>query len=327
MKEQYPANSSSFRVLIINPNTSTQMTEALKPIIQALKYNDIHYEYFTAPNQSVTLPDGRVIEPVPSINSGDDSVQSAQHCRPFVEPLIPQYDAFLVACYSAHPLVGMLRSTIKALESKARQSDSGTLHVFADGQEINPSKGKKYVTGIFEASVTTSMMLISSFHLLADWSHHKVQSQDTFGVVTTGTVWKKELTKAVAAMINGPDENEEDKKNSISDVVDSSPTPPPVSVPRFAGVETTGLTAVELHKTPPEEVRRRMIEATEKLLKGTAHPVRAVCLGCAGMAGMEEAVRAGCVKAYGEIEGEEVHIVDGVVSGIGLLVNACKARV
>lgn len=328
MKEQYPASSSSFRVLIINPNTSTQMTEALKPIIQALKYNDIRYEYFTAPNQSVTLPDGRVIEPVPSINSGDDSVQSAQHCRPFVEPLIPQYDAFLVACYSAHPLVGMLRSTIKALESKARQSDSGTLHVFADGQEINPSKGRKYVTGIFEASVTTSMMLISSFHLLADWSHHKVQSQDTFGIVTTGAVWKKELTKAVAAMINGPDESEENKKkNSISDVVDSSPTPPPVSVPRFAGVETTGLTAVELHKTPPEEVRRRMIEATEKLLKGTAHPVRAVCLGCAGMAGMEEAVRAGCVKAYGEIEGEEVHIVDGVVAGVGLLVNACKARV
>lgn len=329
-KEQDPASSSSFRVLIINPNTSTQMTEALKPIIQGLNYADIHFDYFTAPKQSVTLPDGRVIEPVPSINSGDDSVQSAQHCRPFVEPLIPQYDALLVACYSAHPLVGMLRSTIKALENKARQSDSGTLHVFADGQEINPSKGKKYVTGIFEASVTTSMMLISSFHLLADWSHHKTQSQDTFGIVTTGAVWKKELTKAVAAMINGPDESEDQKRDLISGVVGTSPTPSPpapVSVPRFAGVETTGLTAVELHEMPPEEVRRRMIEATEKLLKGTAHPVRAVCLGCAGMAGMEEAVRAGCIKAYGETEGENVHIVDGVVAGVGLLVNACKARV
>lgn len=334
MKEQDPASFSSFRVLIINPNTSIQMTKALKPIVQGLNYSDIHFDYFTAPNQSVTLPDGGVIEPVPSINSGDDSVQSAQHCRPFVEPLIPKYDAFLVACYSAHPLVGMLRSTIKALENKARQSDSGTLQVFADGQEINPSKGKKYVTGIFEASVTTSMMLISSFHLLADWSHHKIQSQDTFGIVTTGAVWKKELTKAVAAMINGPDESEEKekkkKKDFISDVVDMSPTPSPpapVSVPRFAGVETTGLTAVELHETPPEEVRRRMIEATEKLLKGTAHPVRAVCLGCAGMAGMEEAVRVGCIQAYGEIEGENVHIVDGVVAGVGLLVNACKSQV
>lgn len=223
----------------------------------------------------------------------------------------------------------MLRSTIKTLEDKARQSDSGTFHVFADGQEINPSKGKKYVTGIFEASVTTSMMLISSFHLLADWNHHKTQSQDTFGIVTTGAVWKKELTKAVAAMINGPDDSEEKKiKPDVVDTTSPTPSPPaPVSVPRFAGVETTGLTAVELHETPPGEVRRRMIEATEKLLKGTAHPVRTVCLGCAGMAGMEEAVRAGCVKAYGEIEGENVHIVDGVVAGVGLLVNACKAQV
>ncbi|EEA25637.1 hypothetical protein TMatcc_006130 [Talaromyces marneffei ATCC 18224] len=329
MQEQDPASSASFRVLIINPNTSTQMTEALKPIIQGLNYTDIHFDYFTAPKQSITLPDGQVIEPVPSINSGDDSVQSAQHCRPFVDPLMPKYDAFLVACYSAHPLVGMLRSTIKALENKARQSDSGTLHVFADGQAIIPSKGKKYVTGIFEASVTTSMMLISSFDLLADWSHHKIQSQDTFGIVTTGAVWKQELTKAVGAMINGPDESEEKKmKSDVGDAMSPAPSPQaPVSVPRFAGVETTGLTAVELHETPPQEVRRRMIEATEKLLKGTAHPVRAVCLGCAGMAGMEEAVRAGCIKAYGKTEGENVHIVDGVVAGVGLLVNACKARV
>lgn len=324
MKEKDP---SSFKLLVINPNSSTQMTDALKPIVQRLNYNDFHFDYFTAPNQHVTLPDGRVIEPVPSINSGDDSVQSALHCRPFVEPLIPKYDAFLVACYSAHPLVGMLRSTITGLETKARQSDTGKLQVFVGG-EIDPTKARKYVTGIFEASVTSSLMLISSFHLQADWSHHKTQSQDTFGIVTTGAVWKAELTKAVSAMINGPEEADEKKKKNAGSLVTSpTPSPPPTSVARFAGVQTTGLTAIELHETPPEEVRRRMIDATEKLLKGTAHPVRAVCLGCAGMVGMEEAVRAGCINAYGETEGENVHIVDGVVAGIGLLVNACKARV
>ncbi|EED21515.1 hydantoin racemase (Dcg1), putative [Talaromyces stipitatus ATCC 10500] len=328
MRNQTPTSSRStpFRILIINPNTSTQMTESLKPIVQGLNYNDIQFDYFTAPNKHVTLPDGRVIEPVHSINSGEDSIQSAHHCRPFVEPLIPKYDAFLVACYSAHPLVGMLRSTIKALENKARHSDSGTLHVFVE-EEINPGKAKKYVTGIFEASVTSSLMLISSFHLLADWSHHKAQSQDTWGIVTTGAVWKEELTKAVGFMINGPEESEE-KRRKLLNAEHTSPTPSPAppSVPRFAGVETTGLTAVELHKTPPEEVRRRIIDATEKILKGSSHPVRAVCLGCAGMAGMEEAVRAGCIKAYGETEGENVHIVDGVVAGVGLLVNSCKSR-
>ena len=150
---------------------------------------------------------------------------------------------------------------------------------------------------------------------------------------------KKELTKAVAAMTNGSDEREdrgkkeeEKKKKDISVLEQQTSLSPPLPtsaplVSRFAGVETTGLTAIELHEMPPEEVRWRMIQTTEKLLKEASQPVRAVCLGCAGMAGMDEAVRAGCVNVYGEIKGENVHIVDGVVAGVGLLVNACKARV
>lgn len=295
-----------FKILVINPNTSTHMTDALKPIVAELNYSDIHFDYFTAPTQAVTLPDGRVIEGIPSINSGEDSVKSAHHCRPFVEPLIPQYDAFLVACYSAHPLVGMLRATIAGLEARARQQADGSGVLPVLGGEFS-SKKRRYVTGILEASVSSSLMLISAFHLQGDWSLHKVQAQDTFGIVSTGAVWKPELTTAVTAMLNGPDDSES-------------------AAPRFAGVETTGLTAGELHETPAEEVRKRMSEATTRLLKSTSRPVRAVCLGCAGMAGMNEAVRAGCIEAYGQAEGESVHIVDGVVAGVGLLVNACKAQ-
>lgn len=77
MKEQdSSASSRVFRILIINPNTSTQMTETLKPIVQRLDYDDVEFDYFNAPNKSVTLPDRRLVEPVPSINSGEDSVQS-----------------------------------------------------------------------------------------------------------------------------------------------------------------------------------------------------------------------------------------------------------
>ncbi|KAH8698518.1 putative hydantoin racemase [Talaromyces proteolyticus] len=304
----------SFKVLIINPNTSTHMTDALKPIVARLNYNDIHFDYFTAPSEPVTLPDGKVIDGVPSINSGEDSVKSALHCRPFVTPLIPKYDAFLVACYSAHPLVGMLKARIAELETQARQSETGALSV--SGGEIS-SKTRKYVTGIFESSISASLTLISAFQLEGYESGRKFQAQDTFGIVTTGAVWKTELTKAVTSMLNGENVS---KLFSLPSSSSSS------SAPRFAGVETTGLTAIELHDTPAEEVRRRMVDATEKLLKSTSRPVRAVCLGCAGMAGMEEAVRAGCVKAYGEKDGESVHIVDGVVAGVGWLVNACKAR-
>jgi Asp/Glu/hydantoin racemase len=302
------STSTRFSILIINPNTSTHMTDALKPIVENLQYTDIQFDYFTAPDAPVTLPDGRVIHGIPSINSGEDSARSALHCRPFVEPLIPKYDAFLVACYSAHPLVGMLKHTIRALENRVREDGSASPSIL--GEPVSPYR-RKYVTGIFEASVATSLMLISSFRLLDDWTLHKGQATDTFGIVTTGSNWKSELTNAVTEMILRPAGQEGDSTSKTTN--------------QFAGVETTGLTAGQLHDTPPDEVRKKMRDATERLLKSTALPVSAVCLGCAGMAGMEEAVREGCIKAYGEVEGQNVHIIDGVVTGVGLVVNACKA--
>jgi Asp/Glu/hydantoin racemase len=291
-----PNDNHRFSILIINPNTSTHMTNALKPILESLDYADIHFDYFTAPSsESVTLPDGRIINGVPSINSGEDSITSALHCRPFVEALVPRYDAFLVACYSAHPLVGMLREAITKYEQTSSRQDSAITEY-----------RKKYVTGIFEASVLTSFSLVSSFHLMGDANFHKAQAKDTFGIVTTGSIWRDELTRAVTDMIV----NSGDSGGSTA---------------RFAGVETTGLTAGELHTTPAEEVRRRISDATERLIKSTSHPVSAICMGCAGMAGMEEAVRDGCIRAYGERQGRRVRIVDGVVAGAGMLVTACKA--
>jgi len=295
-------NMPRFSVLIINPNTSTQMTDALKPIVENLSY-DVQFDYFTAPSTSVTLPGGRVIDGVPSIDSGEDSARSALHCRSFLEPLLSKHDAFLVACYSAHPLVGMLKESIDKPQEMAGYEEP-LIRQSAAGES---SRRRKYVTGIFEASVSTSLTLISSFQLFDDRNLKKRQATDMFGIITTGSIWKSELTEAVAQMLVRPDGND---GNSTS---------------RFAGVETTGLTAIQLHKTPPEEVRKRMIDATETLLKNAPSPVSAVCLGCAGMAGMEEAVREGCVKAYQE-RGRSVCIIDGVVAGVGLLVNACKAN-
>lgn len=291
------STAPQFSILIINPNTSTHMTDALKPIVQNLNYADIQFDYFTAPSsESVTLHDGRVVHGTSSINSAEDSANSALHCWPFIEPLIPEYDAFLVACYSAHPLVGMLKREIKRLEKAAHLDESSS----------GKRRRHKYVTGIFEASIATSLFLISSFQLLDDRDLTKAQAEDSFGIVTTGSIWKPELSKAVMEMLG--DSGEQDGHTA-----------------RFAGVETTGLTAAELHDTPPDEVRRRISDATERLLRGVWTPVGAVCLGCAGMAGMEEAVREGCIKAYGEEGGRNVRIVDGVVAGVGMLVNACKA--
>ncbi|KAJ5082416.1 hypothetical protein N7532_011459 [Penicillium argentinense] len=273
-----------FRILVINPNTSTHMTEALKPILQRLNHSDVQFDYFTAPNETLIL-DGRVCEPIASINNGEESAQSALNCSSVLEK-VAQYDGFLVACYSAHPLVGMLRQRIK------------------DTEQSTTSQRTKYVTGIFEASVTASLSLISGFDFATPGALQKKQADDTFGIVTTGSAWKDELNKAVTDMLVG------------------SGLP---SSGRFAGTETTGLTAVELHTTAPGKVRKKIIEATQRLLLNAPSPVRAVCLGCAGMAGMEEAVREGCIQAYGATEGSRVRIVDGVVAGAGNLVTACKA--
>ncbi|GAB1193582.1 hypothetical protein APSETT444_002803 [Aspergillus pseudonomiae] len=282
-------SKSRLSVLIINPNTSTHMTDALKPIVDNLGFADVQFDYLTAPNESVTLEDGRVIDGVPSINSGEDSATSALHCRPFVEPLIPKYDGFLVACYSAHPLVGMLKEAITKFESSALSGDS--------------KPKRKYVTGIFEASVLMSLSLVGSFHMVAGPGLHKTQSKEMFGIISTGSIWRDELSRAVETFLV----NADDKTTSTN---------------RFAGVETTGLTAVELHTTPAEEVRRRISEATRRLIQTAPHPLTAICMGCAGMAGMEEAVRDGCVEAYGREEGNRVRIVDGVVAGAGMLVTA-----
>jgi Asp/Glu/hydantoin racemase len=145
----------------------------------------------------------------------------------------------------------------------------------------------KPVTGIFESSVATSLQLI--------------HPNEKFGIVSTGKVWEDILTEAVEKFIG-------EKATGQS---------------RFAGVETTGLNATELHDTPQDEVRKRMKEATKRLLrKGN---VGAVCLGCAGMAGFDEMVRDAAIEELGEEKGRRVRIVDGVKAGVAWLEGAVRA--
>lgn len=267
------------KIMVINPNVSTEMTDALKPIMDRLNFTDVEWHFYTSPCDSNSRE-----APIDSINNSVDSAKTAWVCRNTTQ-YIPDFDAFLVACYSAHPLVGILRQAIAEYESK------------------HDSHRHRYVTGIFEASVTTSLSLISAFKL-TPVMYARDQVEDSFGIVTTGSGWKQELTNAVTEMLVGKDRE----------------TPA-----CFAGVETTGLSALELHHTDPDEVRRRISEATARLLQNSSTFVAAVCLGCAGMVGMEEAVREGCIKAYGKQEGLRVRIVDGVIAGARQLADHCRS--
>lgn len=143
------------------------------------------------------------------------------------------------------------------------------------------------VLGIFEASITTALQLLDP----------DFEKQETFGIVSTGKVWEGLLGRAVRGFLGS-------KLGRGGE--------------RFAGVETTGLDATELHGAPREEVRRRVKEAVGRLVrKGEGEgEVTVVVLGCAGMVGMEGWVR--------EEVGEEVRVVDGVVAGVGALVGLVR---
>jgi Asp/Glu/hydantoin racemase len=68
------------------------------------------------------------------------------------------FDAFLVACYSVHPLVSKIKDI------------------------VHPSV---HVIGIFEASITTAVSLLGS------------PRNATFGIVSTGSIWESLLTTGV----------------------------------------------------------------------------------------------------------------------------------
>ena len=207
--------------------------------------------YFTAPSGPK------------SINDEDDAVESVKHCLPALRESLDRHDGFLVACYSQHPLVPLLKD------------------------ETIIKGARKPVTGIFEASVSTSLQVI--------------HPNEKFGIVSTGKVWESILSDATVAFLGTGSEASR----------------------RFAGVETTGLNATDLHDAPAEEVRKRMKDAVKRLLK--KGDVGAICLGCAGMAGMEKMVREACIEELGSVDGKRVRVVDGVMAGVAWLEGAIRA--
>lgn len=142
------------------------------------------------------------------------------------------------------------------------------------------------MTGIFDASVSAALDLLAP--------------TEKFGIVSTGSQWQGLLDGAVASYLG----------------TTSGDAPSE----RFAGTETTGLNADELHATPKEVVDRR-IKAAVKVLLGRG--ARVICLGCAGMSGMDETVRQACA----EVKVEGVRVVDGVVWGAVILEGMMRTGV
>lgn len=223
------SNMAPRSILVINPNSTASITDSLKQMLEPLVPADTILSFFTGPPAAPK-----------SINDNETSARSADACLPALIPLLPHHAGFVVACYSEHSLVPLLRQYTK-----------------------------KPVVGIFEASITHALLL---------------KGTSGWGIVTTGKIWEDLLSIGVGNFV-GEDGN------------------------GFEGVESTGLNADELHSVGHDEVKKKIGDAVVRLIgRGD---VRVICLGCAGMAGLDDAV----TKAL-EPLGKSVYIIDGVKAGV-----------
>ncbi|KAK0629444.1 Asp/Glu/hydantoin racemase [Bombardia bombarda] len=252
------------RILVVNPNSSAAMTHGVEEAIRGMGLSESTETYtYTAPPESPA-----------SIDDGDDVLASSEVVYKNLTSTgaLQQYDAVLVACFSVHPLVHRLA-------------------------ELQGSRGKLVVTGIFEASIQASLALLTTPPL-------DTAPPRKWGIVTTGKFWEAHLTRGVDKFL-GVDAGSANSK--------------------FAGVETTGLTAGDFHgHVDPAVIKQKLTEATKRLLDQGA--VDCVVMGCAGMAGLEDIIRAAAVEKYGLERGNQVFIIDGVRAGVGLLEQTVRNK-
>ncbi|CCF33494.1 carbon-nitrogen hydrolase [Colletotrichum higginsianum] len=128
------------RVLLVNPNSTRAMTDACVSMVESQLPSDVIVTGFTAPRPSPSAIEGSF-----------DNVMSAAAAARAVLPLAATHDAVLVACYSDHALIRMLR------EELPRQP----------------------VIGIMEASLFAARTLGGRFGLIAVSERSRVLHEDS----------------------------------------------------------------------------------------------------------------------------------------------------
>lgn len=133
-----------------------------------------------------------------------------------------------------------------------------------------------------------------------------------FGIITTTDIWGPVLDSVVRS-------------------ADPEMLGPERAAALFAGVQSVGLDAMQLHGAEPEagEVDRRFSDAVKRLVQGGEEELCVIVLGCAGMVGMEKLVREEWAKLRRRKSGEvweEGRVVDGVKAGIGILQGLVRAK-
>ncbi|KXT01010.1 hypothetical protein AC578_4429 [Pseudocercospora eumusae] len=140
-----PSQAKQIRILLCNPNATESMTNSCLNMVSPTLPPDVSITGFTGPsNDAPTAIEGLF-----------DSVLSSAACARALLPIqeSESYDAILVACYSNHPLIAMLREEF----------------------EIP-------VIGIMEASLLAARTLGARFGIVATSQRSKVMHQDSVQV-------------------------------------------------------------------------------------------------------------------------------------------------
>lgn len=153
-------------------------------------------------------------------------------------------------------------------------------------EQIQARRPDLPVTGIFEASVLASLPL--------------VRPGRGWGIVTTGKFWEAHLSEAIASFLGG-------------------------GAGSFLGVQSTGLVAGDFHGDVPPEVIRDKLKAATKRLLAVEQP-DCILMGCGGMAGLEEVIRAAVREQLGEQSAKDVYVVDGVRAGVGVIEQMVRSK-
>ncbi|EPY51389.1 hydantoin racemase family protein [Schizosaccharomyces cryophilus OY26] len=90
------------RILIINPNSTGEMTNNVKKVLASCTPPNVELHFLTCP------PEGPA-----AIESMYDGIISTSVVMKYLKCHPPQCDAFLIACYSDHPLVSALREAYR----------------------------------------------------------------------------------------------------------------------------------------------------------------------------------------------------------------------
>ncbi|KAF2691580.1 carbon-nitrogen hydrolase [Lentithecium fluviatile CBS 122367] len=133
------AITKTIRILLCNPNATEFMTNACLEMLKPTLPADVSVYGFTAP------------KPAPSAIEGNfDNIMSAAAAARAIVPIANGYDAFLVACYSDHALIKMLR------------------------EELNQP-----IIGIMEASLLAARTLGGRFGIIATSRRSKFTLEDS----------------------------------------------------------------------------------------------------------------------------------------------------